>query len=171
MWQHFATLAAALRYIKSEGAPSNLQQVQIERAAKNSKAHNGFEFSVEAPKAPPKPARTTAYTPSVASYVDVLSSSYCASCRGRLCRVTAACSQCERGLHEQCFVVVKGNTGRVEVDEEGESGDHRWCFTCACRGCAKPLGDTDTQQCMRCKCYVHATCINDGACLSCARPA
>ena len=35
MWQHFATPAAALRYIKSEGAPSNLQQVQIERAAKN----------------------------------------------------------------------------------------------------------------------------------------
>ena len=51
------------------------------------------------------------------------------------------------------------------------TGDHRWCFTCACWGCAKPLGDTDTQECMRCKCYVHATCINDGACLSCARPA
>ena len=65
MWHHFATPAAALRYIKSEGAPSNLQQVQIECVAKNSKARNGFEFSVEAPKAPPKPARTTAYTPSV----------------------------------------------------------------------------------------------------------
>ena len=49
MWQEFATPAAALRYTKSEGAPSNLQQVQIERAAKNSKARNGFEFSFEAP--------------------------------------------------------------------------------------------------------------------------
>ena len=66
VWQHFATPAAALRYIKSEGAPSNLQQVQIKRAAKNSNARNGFEFSVEAPKAPFKPARTTAYTLSVA---------------------------------------------------------------------------------------------------------
>ena len=61
MWQEFATPAAALRYIKSEGAPSNLQQVQIERAAKNSKARNGFEFSFEAPiggaaaKPPSKP--------------------------------------------------------------------------------------------------------------------
>ena len=45
MWQEFATPAAALRYTKSEGAPSNLQRVQIERAAKNSKARNGFEFS------------------------------------------------------------------------------------------------------------------------------
>ena len=98
MWQEFATPAAALRYTKSEGAPSNLQRVQIERAAKNSKACNGFEFSFETPtggaaaKAPPKPARTTAHTPSVASYVEVLSSSYCASCRGRLCGVTATCS-------------------------------------------------------------------------------
>ena len=33
------------------------------------------------------------------------------------------------------------------------------------------LGDTNPQQCKRCKCYVHVTCINDGACLSCARPA
>ena len=74
-------------------------------------------------------------------------------------------------MHEQCFVIVEGNTRRVEVDEEGESGDYQWCFACACQGCAKPLGDTDTQQCMRCKCYVHVTCINDGACLSCVEPA
>ena len=110
--------------------PSNLQQVQIQRAAKNSKADNGFEFSFEAPtrgappKPPPTPARTTAGTPLVASYVEVLSSSYCASCRGRLCGVTAACLQRQWGVHEQCFVVVEGNTGRVEVDQEGESGDH-----------------------------------------------
>ena len=49
VWQELATPAAALRYITSEGAPSTLQQVQIERAAKNSKARNGFEFSFEAP--------------------------------------------------------------------------------------------------------------------------
>ena len=41
----FSTPAAALRHIKAEGAPSTLQQVQIERAAKNSKPRNGFEFS------------------------------------------------------------------------------------------------------------------------------
>ena len=79
--------------------------------------------------------------------------------------------QCQQDVHEQCFVVVEGDTGRVEVGEEGESGDNQWCFACACRVCAKPLGDTNTQQCMRCKCYVHVTCINDGACLSYARPA
>ena len=49
MWQEYATPAAALCYIKSEGAVSTLQQVQIERAAQNSKARNGFEFSFEAP--------------------------------------------------------------------------------------------------------------------------
>ena len=93
MWREYATPAAALRYIKSEGAPSTLQQVQIERAAKNSKARNGFEFSFEAPtggapaKPPPKPAPTIAHTPSVASYAQVLSSLYCASCRGLLCGV------------------------------------------------------------------------------------
>ena len=59
MWQEYATLAAALRYIKSKGAPSTLQQVQIERAA--SKARNGFKFSFAAPtggaaaKPPPSP--------------------------------------------------------------------------------------------------------------------
>ena len=42
VWQEFATPAAALRCIKSEGAPSNPQQVQIERAAKNSNARNGW---------------------------------------------------------------------------------------------------------------------------------
>ena len=163
MWHEFATPAAALRYTKSEGAPSNLQQAQIEHAAKNSKARNGFEFSFEAPtggaaaRPPPKPARTTAHTPSVASYVEVLSSSYCTSCRGRLFGLTATCSQCQRGMHEQCFVVVEGDAGRVQVDEEGDSGDNRWCFACACQGCANPLGDTDTPQCMRCICYVHAT--------------
>ena len=115
----FATPAAALRYTKSEGAPSNHQPVQIECAAKNAKARNGFEFSFEAPtggvaaKPPPKPARTTAHTPSVASYIEVLielSSSYCASCRCRLFGVTAICSQCLRGMHEQCFVVCRETT-------------------------------------------------------------
>ena len=131
MWQEFATPAAALRYTKSEGAPSNLQHVQIERAAKNLKARNGFEFSVEAPtrgaapKPPPKPARTTAHTPSAASYVELLSSSNYASCRGRLCGVTATCSQCQQGMHEQCFVVVEGDAGWVQVDEEGDSRDNR----------------------------------------------
>ena len=77
--------------MKSEGAFSNLQQVQIECAAKNSEAHNGFEFSFEAPtggaaaKPPPKPARATVHIPLVASYVEVLSSSYCANCCGRVC--------------------------------------------------------------------------------------
>ena len=100
MWEEFATPAAALRYIKSEGSPSTLQQVQIERAAKISKARNGFEFSFEAPtggataKPPPKPAPTTAHTPSVASYVQVQSLSCCGSCRGRFCGVTTTCSQC-----------------------------------------------------------------------------
>ena len=65
MWKEFATTAAALRYVKSEGAPSSLQQVQIERAAKNSKPRNNFEFSFQAPtgaaaaKPPPKPAPTS----------------------------------------------------------------------------------------------------------------
>ena len=149
----------------------------IKRAAKNLKARNGFEFSFEAPtrgaaaKPPPKPAPTIAHTPSVASYVQVLSSPSCASCRGRLRGVTATCSQCQRGMHEQCFVVVEGDAGRVEVGEEGEEGDNQWCFACACRGGAKSLGDTNTQHCTRCKCYLHVMCINDGVCLSCARPA
>ena len=36
-WQEFPTPAAALRHVKVEGAPSTLQQVQVERAPKNSK--------------------------------------------------------------------------------------------------------------------------------------
>ena len=48
-WQEFATPAAALRHIKAEGVPSTLQQVQIERVAKNSKPNNGFEFSYMPP--------------------------------------------------------------------------------------------------------------------------
>ena len=160
MWQEFATPAAALCYIKLEGAPSTLQQMQSERAAKNSKGRKGFQFSFEAPtggaaaKPTPKPAPTIAHTPSAASYVQVLSSSYCTSCRGRLCGVTTTCSHCQRGVHEQCFVVVKGDAACVEVGGEGELGDNRWCFACACRGCAKPLRDTNTQRCMRCKCFV-----------------
>ena len=53
-WQEFATLAAALGHVKGEGAPSTLRQVQIERAAKNSKRRNSFEFSL---KPPPLPRR------------------------------------------------------------------------------------------------------------------
>ena len=50
-WQEFATPAATLRHIKAEGVPSTLQQVQIERAAKNSKPCNGFQFSYKPPAA------------------------------------------------------------------------------------------------------------------------
>ena len=69
-WQQFSTPAAALRHIKAEGAPSTLQQVQIERAAKNSKPRNGFEFSYN----PPHRRRATA-TPTVPSRLP----SHCAS--------------------------------------------------------------------------------------------
>ena len=54
-WQAFSTPAAALRHVKAEGAPSTLQQVQIERAAKNSKPRNGFEISYTPPPPPPPP--------------------------------------------------------------------------------------------------------------------
>ena len=50
-WQQFATPATPLRHVKAEGAPSTLQQVQIERAAKNSKPRNDFEFSLKPPTA------------------------------------------------------------------------------------------------------------------------
>ena len=57
-WQEFSTPAAVLRHIKADGAPSTLQQVQIERAAKSSKPRIGFEFSYNplaaaAPRQPP----------------------------------------------------------------------------------------------------------------------
>ena len=73
-WQEFATPAAALCHIKAEGAPSTLQQVQIERVAKNSKLRNGFEFSYTPP--------TTA-TPTVpsrlASHYDAIHRQLCRS--------------------------------------------------------------------------------------------
>ena len=50
-WQEFSTPDAALRHIKAEGAPSTLQQVQIDRAAKYSKPGYGFEFSYNPPAA------------------------------------------------------------------------------------------------------------------------
>ena len=164
-WQQFSTPAATLRHIKAEGAPSTLQQVQIERAAKNSKPRNGFEFSYNPPPpaaAPQQPPQSQAASPptatqSIGGFVEVLGVSYCSSCRGKLSGVTTSCSQCKRGFHEHCFVTVGG---------EG----HRWCFACACRGCAKPLGNTDTQQCKQCKCYVHVECALDGLCLQCAPP-
>ena len=61
-WQEFATPAAALRQIKAEGAPSTLQQVQIERAAEHSKPRNGFEFSYKPPAAaaPQQPPQSQA---------------------------------------------------------------------------------------------------------------
>ena len=170
-WQEFATPAAALRHIKAEGAPSTLQQVQIERVAKNSKPRNGFEFSYTRPatalsshtralpQQPPQSqaAPTPTTTQSISGFVEVLGSSYCSSCRGKLCGVTSSWSQCKRGVHEHCFVTVGG---------EG----HRWCFACACRGCEKPLGNTDTQHCKQCKCYVHVECALGGSCLQCAQP-
>ena len=59
LWQEFATPATALRYIQSEGAPSTLQQVQIECVAKNSKERNVFEFSFEAPTTAAATKKTT----------------------------------------------------------------------------------------------------------------
>ena len=135
--------------------------MQIERAAKNSKPRNGFEFSYNPPAAatPQQPPQSQAASPptttqSIGGFVEVLGASYCSSCRGKLCGVTSSCSQCRRDVHEHCFVTLRG---------EG----HRWCFACACRGCAKPLGNTDTQQCRQCKCYVHVECALDGLCLQC----
>ena len=49
---------------------------------------------------------------------------------------------------------MEGDAGQVQVDEEGDLGDNRWCFACACRGCANPLGDTDTA------CDVNAMCMS-----------
>ena len=83
VWQELATPAAAIRQGKSEGAPSTLQQVQIERAIKNSKPRN---IGAAAAKPSPNPVLTTSHTPSVASRVQVLSPLYCSSSRGRLCR-------------------------------------------------------------------------------------
>ena len=110
------------------------------------------------PQQPPQSqaASPPTTTQSISSFVEVLGSSYCSSCRGKLCGVTSSCSQCKRGVQEHCFV-----TG---------GGGHRWCFACACRGCEKPLGNTDTQQCKQCKCYVHVECTLHGTCLQCAQP-
>ena len=134
-WQECATPAAALRHVKAEGAPSTLQQVQIERAAKNSKPRNGFEFSLKPPTAASphqspqsQAASAPTTTQSIGTFVEVLSSSNCDSCRGKLCGVTSSCSQCKRGVHEHCFVTM-----------EGEGHPNHWCFACACRGCEKPL--------------------------------
>ena len=133
VWQEFATPAAALCHVKAEGASSTLQQVQIEHAAKNSQPCNGFEFSLKPPTAatPQQPPQSQAAFPptttqSIGSFVDILGSSYCSSCRGKLCGMTSSWSQCKRGVHEYCFVTVGG---------EG----HRWCFACAYRGCKKPF--------------------------------
>ena len=93
----------------------------------------------------------------MSGFVEVLGSSYCSSCRDKLCGATSSCSQCKLGVHEHCFVRVGG---------EG----HRWCFACACRGCEKPSRNSDTQQCKQCKCYVHVECALDGSCLQCAQP-
>ena len=90
---------------------------------------------------------------------------------GQLCGVTTTCLGCNRGVHGQCFIVMEGEAGRAADGEEGSSVENRWCFACACRGCAKPAGDANTQECMRCKCHVHATCIKYGVCLLCASPA
>ena len=90
-WQEFATPAAALRHIKAEGVPLTLPQVQVERAAKNSKPRNGFEFSYKPPAAaaPQQPLQSQAASPptttqSISNFVEVLGSSYCSSCRGKL---------------------------------------------------------------------------------------
>ena len=73
-WQEFATPAAALRHIKAEGAPSTVQQVQIERAAKNSKPRNGFEFSYT------RPATATSTVPSrLPSLYDAIHQRLCRS--------------------------------------------------------------------------------------------
>ena len=164
--QEFATPAAALRHVKLEGAPSTLQQVQIERSAKNGKPRNGFEFSLKppasaSPQQSPKPptAATPSTTQGLTNFIQVLGSSYCSSCRGQLCGITSSCSQCKRGVHEHCFLTL-----------EGEANSDRWCFACACKGCAKPLGDSDTQQCKQCKCYVNVGCVRNGSCLQCAKP-
>ena len=81
-WLEFATPAAALRHVKLEGAPSTLQQVQIERAAKNGKPRNGFEFSLKpptsaSPQQSPKPPATAtpSTTQGLANFIQVLGSS------------------------------------------------------------------------------------------------
>ena len=79
-WQEFSTPAAALRHIKAEGARSTLQQVQIKRAAKNSKPRNGFEFSYNPPPPPRRRATATPTVPSrLPSHYDAIHRRLCGS--------------------------------------------------------------------------------------------
>ena len=76
-WQEFATPAAALRHIEAEGAPSTLQQVQIERAAKNSKPRNALSSHTSPLPPPQQPPQSQAASPpttttqSIGSFVKV----------------------------------------------------------------------------------------------------
>ena len=68
------------------------------------------------PQQPPQSqaASPPTTTQSISSFVEVLGSSYCSSCRGKLCGVTSSCSQCKRGVQEHCFVTGGGGgTGGV----------------------------------------------------------
>ena len=144
-----ATTAAALRYVKSKGAPSSLLQVHSERAAKNSKPHNGFEYLFQAPngtavaKPPSKPASTmhvphTVGRPlhSSAEFIVLfelprsvmLGPTTCSHC-GRGSMSNASLSWWPDGLRR-----VRGLTLGVLHVHVG------WG--------AKPLGDTNTQECM-----------------------
>ena len=159
-WQAFATPIAGLSHVKAESALQFCSK--IERAAQISKSYNGFGLSfkpptVASPQQPPQVQAASASTTTqyMGSFVVVVGLSNCSSCRGKLHRVTSSCSQCKRGVHEHCFVTVEGER-------------HAWCFPCACRGCAKPLANRDTQQWKQWKCYVHVECTLDCSCIQCA---
>ena len=95
-WQEFATTIAALCHAKSKGAPSNLQQVQVEHAATKAKPQNAFWFLFKALDAaaslehPPKPCLLAAAStnPSLLSFVQVFNSLYFGSCHCQSCGVT-----------------------------------------------------------------------------------
>ena len=154
---HFANIAQALRYLRSEdGGSLRIEHTQVARAAKTNATRDGYAFTFDEPSShvvasPARPQRTAvAPAPNLSTFGFTIVR--CACCGANICGTKRTCSRCHRVVDEACMQLVE----RVVQ-----------CFSCTCRACGNELA-SHTVKCHACHFRVHPTCTTDGVDTWCA---
>ena len=154
---HFASIAEALRYLRSEdGGSLRIQHTQVARAAKANATRDGYAFTFDEPSShavasPARPQRTAA-APAPNLSMFGFTTVRCACCGANICGTKHTCSRCHRVVDEACMQLVERPVQ---------------CFSCTCRACGNEFA-SHTVECHACHFRVHPTYTTDGVCTWCA---
>ena len=111
-WMHFANIAEAPRYLRSEdGGSVRIQHTQVARAAKANATRDGYAFAFDEPSsqvvASPARPRRTAAVPAPNLSKCGFTSVRCACCGANICGTKHTCTRCRRVVDEACMQLVE----------------------------------------------------------------